>query len=155
MMNIKQKLLVAAGAVLLASGVAQASPPMQPASADPAAGAGLYQDNCASCHGENLEGQPDWKSQNDDGTLPAPPHDDSGHTWHHGDGLLFDYSKFGGQVALEQRGVSGFVSGMPGFAETLSDAQIWDILAFIKSTWPARVQEMQATRTDGEQRQGG
>ena len=100
-----------------------------------------------------MEGQPDWRSPNDDGTLPAPPHDESGHTWHHGDGLLFDFSKLGGQIALEQRGVSGFISGMPGFGETLSDEQIWDILAFIKSTWPARVQEMQAGRTAGEQQQ--
>ncbi|MCK0141964.1 cytochrome c [Aliiroseovarius sp. F20344] len=127
---------------------------MQPADSDPTVGAVLYQENCASCHGAKLEGQPDWRSPNDDGTLPAPPHDEFGHTWHHGDGLLFDYTKMGGQMALEQRGVTGFVSGMPGFGETLSDEQIWDILAFIKSTWSSRVQQMQATRTEGEQLKG-
>lgn len=25
-------------------------------------GAALYRDNCASCHGADLEGQPDWMS---------------------------------------------------------------------------------------------
>ena len=33
----------------------------------------LYQQHCASCHGVNLEGQPDWRRRSDDGTLPAPP----------------------------------------------------------------------------------
>ncbi len=102
-----------------------------------------------------LRANPDWRAAGEDGVLPAPPHDQTGHTWHHGDGLLFDYTKRGGQAALEPRGVSGFASGMPGFESSLSDQQIWDILAFIKSTWPERIREMQATRTTGEQMQGG
>ena len=100
----------------------------------------LYAENCASCHGTNLEGQPNWRSPGENGVLPAPPHDETGHTWHHDNGLLFQYSKLGGQEALAQRGVSGFKSGMPGFAETLSDDEIWSILAFIRSTWPDRIQ---------------
>jgi len=87
--------------------------------------------------------------------LPAPPHNEAGHTWHHGDGLLFDYTKQGGQAALEARGVTGFTSGMPGFGDSLTDQEIWDILAFIKSNWPERIRETQATRTEGEQMQGG
>ena len=153
MMNTKLRSMIVGGGLALAAGSAVAAPPMQPPISDIHVGAVLYAEDCASCYGNALEGQPDWRSPNDDGTLPAPPHDESGHTWHHGDGLLFDFSKLGGQIALEQRGVSGFISGMPGFGETLSDEQIWDILAFIKSTWPARVQEMQAGRTAGEQQQ--
>jgi len=106
----------------------------------------LYAENCASCHGAELEGQPDWRSPGGNGVLPAPPHDETGHTWHHDNGLLFDYTKLGGQKALAQRGVTGFNSGMPEFAETLSDDQIWDILAFIHSTWSARIQENHAMR---------
>lgn len=109
-------------------------------------GRALYAEHCASCHGAGLEGQPDWRAENDDGTLPAPPHDETGHTWHHDNGLLHAYTRLGGQVALEQRGVTGFKSAMPGFYETLSDEDIWDILAFIRSTWPRRVQEMQSNR---------
>ncbi len=113
---------------------------------DIVAGRDLYANNCASCHGVNLEGQPNWQSPNSDGVLPAPPHDGSGHTWHHDDELLFEYTKIGGKAALEVRGVSGFDSGMPAFAETLTDDEIWDILAYIRSTWTEREQEIQASQ---------
>ena len=43
-------------------------------------GEAIYKQHCASCHGENLEGQPNWKTRNDQGRLPAPPHDETGHT---------------------------------------------------------------------------
>ena len=110
-------------------------------------GSSLYADNCASCHGVNLEGQPNWRSQNVDGVLLAPPHDGKGHTWHHDDQLLFDYTKLGGKAALEVRDVSDFNSGMPAFDKTLTDDEIWDILAYIRSTWSQREQEVQASRT--------
>ena len=63
---------------------------------------------------------------------------------------MFRYTKLGGQAALEATGVSGFTSGMPGFADQLSDQEIRDILAFIRSTWPGRIQEVQRQRTEGE-----
>ena len=110
-------------------------------------GAALYAENCASCHGAKLEGQPDWRSPGEDGVLPAPPHDASGHTWHHDTPLLLEYTLKGGQAALEARGVTGFKSGMPAFEETLSEDQVLDILAFIRSTWPERVQAAQSART--------
>lgn len=113
---------------------------------DIVAGQSLYADNCASCHGANLEGQPNWQSLNADGVLPAPPHDGTGHTWHHEDELLFEYTKLGGAAALEIRGVTGFNSGMPGSGETLTDDEIWDILAYIRSTWSKREREVQASR---------
>ena len=54
-----------------------------------AEGAQLYAQHCASCHGSQLEGQPNWRERLPNGRLPAPPHDDSGHTWHHPDHVLF------------------------------------------------------------------
>ena len=105
----------------------------------------LYADHCASCHGANLEGEPNWRSKKEDGTLPAPPHDETGHTWHHDNQLLYNYTKLGGEAALAARGVE-FNSGMPGFGETLTDDEIWNILAFIRSTWGERVQEIQEAR---------
>lgn len=111
---------------------------------DLATGAVLYSDNCASCHGAHLEGQPDWRSSGADGVLPAPPHDKTGHTWHHDNALLFEYTKIGGQGAMVARGVAGFNSGMPGFDGVISDKEIWDVLAFIRSTWPKREQQFQA-----------
>ncbi|NVO54325.1 cytochrome c [Rhodobacteraceae bacterium B1Z28] len=106
----------------------------------------LYAEQCASCHGVNLEGQPDWQTPDDNGILPAPPHDETGHTWHHDNQLLFEYTRLGGEAALTARGVDGFASGMPGFGDPLTDDDIWDILAYIRSTWPERVQEIQASR---------
>tara|TARA_B110001450_G_scaffold208573_1_gene199289 strand:- start:185 stop:610 length:426 start_codon:yes stop_codon:yes gene_type:complete len=110
------------------------------------AGQILYTNNCASCHGAKLEGQPNWQSPNSDGILSAPPHDATGHTWHHDNELLFEYTKLGGKGALAARGITDFNSGMPAFDGVISDEDIWDILAFIKSTWPEREQDAQASR---------
>ena len=52
-------------------------------------GAQIYAAACASCHGADLEGQPNWRFRNADGRLPAPPHDETGHTWHHDTIALF------------------------------------------------------------------
>ena len=106
----------------------------------------LYVTNCASCHGINLEGQPNWRSSNGDGILPAPPHDATGHTWHHDNALLFEYTKFGGQGALETRGITDFNSGMPAFKDVISDEDIWNVLAYIRSICPERNQKTQAGR---------
>ncbi len=121
---------------------------------DLAEGKQLYQSNCASCHGSSLEGQPDWRSPGPDGVLPAPPHDETGHTWHHADSILFDYTKLGGKAALARQGVD-FESGMAGFGNQLSDAQIWNILAYIKSTWPDRQRQIQADRSTSERPKEG
>lgn len=42
---------------------------------DVAKGQTLYAEQCASCHGVDLKGQPNWRTAGDDGILPAPPHD--------------------------------------------------------------------------------
>ncbi len=106
----------------------------------------LYADHCASCHGINLEGEPNWRTPNEDGILPAPPHNETGHTWHHDNQLLFDYTRLGGEAALAERGISNFKSGMPGFMGVVSDEQIWNILAYIRSTWPSEIQEIQSAK---------
>lgn len=100
-----------------------------------ARGAALYAQRCATCHGPGLEGEADWRKRRADGTMPAPPHDETGHTWHHPDELLFRLTKFG-PAALAG---GGYASTMPGFAETMSDAEIVAVLSFIKSAWPAPV----------------
>ena len=99
----------------------------------------LYAKACASCHGKNLQGQPNWRQRNPDGSLPAPPHDETGHTWHHPDQLLYDYIAKGGQALAPK----GFKSGMPGFADSLGNDDIWAVLSFIKSRWPAKARERQ------------
>lgn len=104
-------------------------------------GRALYVSYCAACHGSKLEGQPNWRIRRDDGRLPAPPHDATGHTWHHPDAVLFDITRNGmvpGRTAPE-----GYVSDMPAYQGILSDAEIIAVLAYIKSTWPADILELQ------------
>lgn len=120
---------------------------VMPEGLDLAQGEVLYGEYCASCHGANLEGQPDWQSPGPDGRLPAPPHDETGHTWHHPDSVLFQYTKLGGRETLAMQGIE-FDSGMPGFSGQLSDQEIWTILAYIRSTWPERARAAQAARTE-------
>lgn len=103
-------------------------------------GKAIYDAQCASCHGANLEGQPDWKSRKPNGRMPAPPHDDTGHTWHHPDEILFGITKLGVRPPY---GPPGYESDMPPFGGTLTDQQIWDVLAYIKSRWSSRAQEAQ------------
>jgi mono/diheme cytochrome c family protein len=100
-----------------------------------AEGKTLYAAHCASCHGANLEGQPEWRTRKPDGKLPAPPHDASGHTWHHPDQVLFSITKEG----LEKHAPAGYASDMPAFAEVLTDEQIRAVLSFIESTWPPEI----------------
>ena len=52
-------------------------------------GRAIYAENCASCHGVALEGQANWQQRDADGYLPAPPHDQTRHTWHHPDSYFF------------------------------------------------------------------
>ncbi len=99
----------------------------------------VYATNCAACHGARLEGQPDWQSPAANGRLPAPPHDETGHTWHHSDEKLLAIIALG--TAAVVRG--GYESDMPGFADTLSADDIDAVLAFIKSTWPQRESDYQ------------
>ena len=105
----------------------------------------LYAQACASCHGAELEGQPNWRERLANGRMPAPPHDASGHTWHHADAVLFAITK-NGLVA----GVSapkGYASDMPAFGQSMSDGDIIAVLAYIKSTWPAKMAAAQRGAT--------
>ena len=97
----------------------------------------IYESACASCHGADLEGQPNWRQPGADGKLPAPPHDVSGHTWHHPDEQLFAITKHGTAAIV----AGDYKTDMRGFDYELTDAQIKAVLAYIKSSWPAEVQE--------------
>lgn len=105
-----------------------------------ALGRTVYASQCAVCHGANLEGQPNWRERKPDGRLPAPPHDETGHTWHHDDATLFNLTKYG-LSALVGRPVE---TDMPAYDGVLTDEQIRASLAYIKSRWPAQIQARQA-----------
>ena len=79
----------------------------------PRTGREIFASNCAVCHGAAGEGHPDWRIRNADGTLPPPPLNGHGHTWHH----------------------ASFKSAMPAFGDLLSHAEIIEVLAYVKSLW--------------------
>ena len=84
-------------------------------------------------------GQANWKQRDENGYLPAPPHDETGHTWHHPDEQLFEITKIGTEAFVGM----GYRSNMIGFEDQLSDSEIWAVLAFIKSEWSPRIQRAQ------------
>ena len=87
-----------------------------------AAGEEIYAQNCASCHGPVQ-----------DPVVPAAVHGDAGHTWHHPDRLLH-------QWVLDRPPLA---TVMPAFRGVLSDEQVLEVLAYIKSTWLPEIQERQ------------
>lgn len=108
--------------------------------ADPAqlaTGKRVYEANCAACHGVNGEGQPDWRVPIN-GVYPAPPHDSSGHTWHHPDQVLLEVIAKGGSMPN---------SAMPAYAEILTEEEQIAALEYIKTFWGAREREFQAQIT--------
>jgi mono/diheme cytochrome c family protein len=113
-----------------------------------ALGKTVYAGHCGSCHGASLEGQRDWKSPLPSGRMPAPPHDASGHTWHHPDGVLFLITREGLAAIVG----GGYQSDMPGFGNILTDEEIRAALAFIKSTWPERERAYQAEMSRRERK---
>ena len=104
----------------------------------------IYADYCAECHGADLQGEADWKIQNEDGSFRAPPHDAGGHTWHHSDAVLLEVVRLGGARLTED---VGGTSNMPAYGEILSEAQIQAVLTYIKSTWPEEARQVQWEQT--------
>ena len=114
-----------------------------------AQGQALYGERCASCHGKNLEGQPNWQTPLPNGRMPAPPHDKTGHTWHHADKALAGVTKLG----LKPFAGDNYESDMPAFGTILSDEGIEVILTYIKSTWPERERAYQEQITQQSEKQ--
>ena len=95
----------------------------------------LYAQYCASCHGVDLKGSPMWKELSPDGSLPPPPHDSTGHTWHHTDELLISIIQNGGDPSYNSK--------MPAFKDKLTEDESLAVLEFIKSKWGREEREFQ------------
>lgn len=130
-MSVRHSAKAALAIVALAAGCGER--PIEPAQI--AHGAQLYAQHCASCHGAGLEGQPNWRQRLPNGRLPAPPHDESGHTWHHPDKVLFGITKYG---LVPPYAPPGYQSDMPAFDGKLSDAEIRAVLAYVESHWTSK-----------------
>jgi mono/diheme cytochrome c family protein len=133
--------LLVAGTLIAALWRSSASRADPANAAQVALGRSVYEQHCASCHGAKLEGQPNWRDRLPSGRMPAPPHDETGHTWHHPDGVLFGITKEG--LVPGKYAPRGYASDMPGFGGVLSDDEIWAVLAYVKNAWPPREREHQ------------
>ena len=110
-----------------------------------ARGKSVYAQYCVACHGAHLEGQANWRERLPSGRMPAPPHDASGHTWHHPDAMLFGMTKYG--LVPGKYSPPGYQSDMPAFSGALSEAEIWAVPAYIKSSWPPNMRRTQQEMT--------
>ena len=97
-------------------------------------GQAVYSEYCARCHGADGEGQANWQQPNPDGTWLAPPHNDTGHTWHHPDAQLL-------------MTINDGRNQMPAFRDTLTPAQQAAVLAYIKTFWSKDHRAVQADVT--------
>lgn len=95
----------------------------------------LYRQHCAQCHGVDLKGALTWKVPLADGSYPPPPHDDTGHTWHHPDEQLLNIIANGGDPAYNSK--------MPAFKDKLTEDEMIAILEFFKSKWGGKERDFQ------------
>ena len=93
-------------------------------------GVQLYAANCQVCHGDR-EGQ--------GATGGAPPHNDTGHTWHHPDAQLKDWILNG-----KLPGATPTFGAMPAFKDALTEEQVDTILSYVRSWWTTEQRESQA-----------
>lgn len=108
---------------------AEASPPPELSQGSILVGELVYKEYCEACHGANLGGQPNWKKPNAEGKYPSPPHNDSGHTWHHPDAVLKQIILEGGNGNPDAK------TNMPAFRGKLTPIQVDGVLDYFKSTW--------------------
>ncbi len=94
-------------------------------------GRSIYGQHCASCHGANAQGAPDWQERDAHGELPAPPHDAEGHTWRHSDAMLYEMVTKGWRDPFNKT----TRLTMPAFVDVLSPEQVRAVVAYLKTLW--------------------
>jgi len=92
-----------------------------------ARGKAVYEAHCMACHGTGGKGQPgDWRVRDADGYYPPPPLDDSAHAWHHPTAALLETIRDGSPQGQGK---------MPPWKGRLSEQEMLDAVAYIKSLW--------------------
>ncbi|MGH2544731.1 MAG: c-type cytochrome [Ardenticatenaceae bacterium] len=111
-----------------------------------ALGRAVYEENCAGCHGPARTGASNWATPGPDGLYPPPPHNDTGHTWHHSDRLLYEIIHDGWRDPLKLDAPLR----MPAWGDRLSDAEIRALITYFKSLWSEEKRQWQweVTRQD-------
>jgi mono/diheme cytochrome c family protein len=98
-----------------------------------ARGREVYLQHCTRCHGGNAEGAPHWQQPDAHGDMPAPPHNDTGHTWRHSDAQLAEIIRNGLRDPFNKTPELT----MPPFKGPLTNTQIADVIVYFKSLWSA------------------
>lgn len=116
----------------------------------------IFTSICSACHGLQGQGQPDWHISKEDGTLPAPPLNGDGHTWHHGDGFLYRIVRDGGRFQEDPVLLPNFKSAMPAFGAQLSHEETVAVINYVKNWWGGKtsrglsIVEAQANKSIGD-----
>ncbi len=87
----------------------------------------LFRQHCATCHGDNAQGDPDWRKRRPDGSFPPPPLNGTGHAWHHSMDVL---------KATIRDGTARLGGTMPAWGDKLSETEIEAIIRWFQSKWP-------------------
>lgn len=96
-----------------------------------ARGKAIYEKHCLECHGAGGQGRPgDWRVRDADGHFPPPPLDDSAHVWHHSTADLLEVIREGSPQGQGK---------MPPWKGKLSEQEMQDVVAYIKSLWSDEV----------------
>ena len=132
--STSSRAVVAAPSTALASSEPEATfdpnPPRWYEASFAAQGKPLYERNCATCHGPQGQGDPNWRQKNADGSFKPPPLNGTAHTWHHPAGDL---------MATIMNGSSPGTGNMPAWRDILTPKQVASIIAYFQEFWPDEI----------------
>jgi mono/diheme cytochrome c family protein len=129
---------MAMAATLANARAADEAPPLDAGLMD--LGRRVYAQHCASCHGADAQGAPNWQERDAQGELPAPPHNAAGHTWRHSDADLYEMVSKGWRDPFNRT----TRLTMPAFADVLSPDQIRAVITYLKRLWTPDERAFQA-----------
>ena len=111
-----------------------------------ASGARLYQEHCATCHGPEAQGHPDWERSSRTDLPAAPPLNGSGNDSKRKKQELV--------AAIKNGTMRKGMSLMPAWKGRLSDQEIEDIIVWFQALWPTDVYDRwrKANATDASPR---
>lgn len=146
---IRRLTAMATAVAMLANPAVIAAGPLTsgPSSEQIQLGQRVYASNCASCHGADAEGAPDWQRPNAEGELPAPPHNSEGHTWRHSDRDLFEMIEKGWRDPFNKTDRLT----MPAFEDVLKPEEIDAVIGYLKTFWTADQLQYQREKSAEEQ----
>lgn len=137
---------IAGAAALIAACTGRDEAPPEPDAEAVALGRAVYAGHCAACHGPAGEGAADWRTPNELGELPAPPHDSTGHTWKHADAMLYHIVRQGWRDPFNRTDRLT----MPAYEEILSPEETRAVIIYLKTLWTPQQRAFQREESHDE-----